>query len=413
MIGLSAGAVRPAVAQRGNAWREVFQSSPADYDALTPDTERRIIEQMKVSQAFLEGMRPKPPVKGTVRFRFAVSVGGRRLRVRLSNEEGHTPLLVSAASIGVAAEGFAAMPGSVVRLTFRGMKSIMIPAGAPAISDPIALAVTPGAELVASIYVPDGLQLLPAGGGLMAVDAGDQTLRDGPIEGSQVPGRPFVTGVEVLTARPPQVIVTLGDSITDGNRLALGALRGWPEQLSRRLATRRGGPPYAVVNAGIAGNRILNSISGKAALARLDRDVLRVEGVSHVIVLEGTNDIGMSGKSLLGESPLVTLDELITSYGQIIARAHARRIKVILATITPFGGAITHFTPEKERLRQGVNTWIRSSRETDGVIDFDRNTRDPVQPSNMRSDFASPDRLHPSQAGYKAMGDAIDLALFR
>jgi lysophospholipase L1-like esterase len=350
-----------------DTWREVFQSSPADYDPLSPEVEKALIEKYKMPPQMLDNMRPKPPVAGTLRFRFAVSAGGSQLRIRVSNEEGRAPLLLSAASVGLAADGLVAKPGSLKPLTFGGKRSIVIPPGAPALSDSISLVLVPGTELVASVYLPEGHQLDPRGGGLVAVADGDQTLRDALEGASPVAGRPLVTGAEVLTSNAPSVIVTVGDSITDGNRAKQGELRSWPEELARRLAARRRGRPYAVVNAGIGGNRVLASGWGQSALARFDRDALRVEGVSHVVILEGTNDIGMSGKFLLGENPLVAADDLITGYRQMIARAHDRRIKVVLGTITPFGGSMTHSTPEKEQVRQAVNQWIRNSGEADAL----------------------------------------------
>lgn len=208
------------------------------------------------------------------------------------------------------------------------------------------------------------------------------------------------------------MIATLGDSITDGNRTTLGDLRSWPEELARRLAARRNGGRYSVVNAGIGGNRLLGSGWGPSALARLDRDVLRIDGLSYLIVLEGTNDIGMAGRSVFGNNPAVSADDMIAAYRQIIARAHARGVKVLLGTIMPFGGSATHYSPANEQIRQAVNAWIRTSREADGVVDFDRLARDPADATKLQAAFGSQDGLHPGAAGYKAMGDAIDLSLF-
>jgi lysophospholipase L1-like esterase len=213
--------------------------------------------------------------------------------------------------------------------------------------------------------------------------------------------------------RDTHLIVALGDSITDGNRLSLTALHSWPEELSRRLAARGSSTDYAMVNAGIAGNRLLASgFGGIAALARLDRDALALDGITHLVVLEGTNDIGMSGHSSFGDNPAISAEEIIGGYRQIMARAHDRGVKVILGTILPFGGSASHDTPGHEQLREAVNTWIRTSREPDGMVDFDKALRDPAHPLQLRSDYDSGDHLHPNEAGSKAMGEAVDLSMF-
>lgn len=403
----------PAAAKAAGHWREAFQSSPAAYEPLDPTFEKMVVEKFKVPAALLESMRPKPPVSGTLRFRFAVSAPGSQLRIRISNEAGTKPLTLGSASVGLAGEGFAALPGSLKPLTFGGARGIVIPAGAPVLSDPVDLPVSAQSELVVSTHLPDGIALDPRGGALLSLTDGDQTMRE-TVAGTAkaISGRAIVTGAEVLTRNAARVIVTLGDSITDGNRATPGELRSWPEQLARRLAARKSGKAYAVVNAGIGGNRLLSPGWGISALARLDRDVLRIEGLSHLIVLEGTNDIGMSGTSIFGTNPEVSADDLIAGYRQIIARAHARRVKVVLATIMPFGASVSHYSPEKDRTRVAVNAWIRTSGEPDAVIDFDRIASDPAKPSHMRKDFGG-DGLHPGPAGYKAMGDAIDLAMFK
>lgn len=350
---------------------------------------------------------------GTLRSRFAVSTAGSQVRIRISNEEGAQPLTVSAASIGFATEGLSAKTGSLRSLTFGGKRDIVIPPGAPILSDPVPMTVTTGAELVASVVVAGEYRFLPRGGGLMAVAAGDQTLKD-TLEGAanrQI--RPLVTGAAVFSSNPPNVIVTLGDSITDGNRETTGVLRSWPEELNRRLAARRTGRRYSVVNAGIGGNRIwADRVYGPNALSRFDRDVLRIEGVSHVIILEGTNDIGLSGSPFFGAPLQVTADQIIAGYRQLITRAHARGIKVVMGTITPSGGSIGHSAGKKDEVRQAVNDWIRTSKEADAVIDFNAITRDPAAPLKLLKAYDSGDHLHPSEAGYKAMGDGIDLSIF-
>jgi lysophospholipase L1-like esterase len=162
----------------------------------------------------------------------------------------------------------------------------------------------------------------------------------------------------------------------------------------------------AVLNAGIAGNRVLSDGAGQNILARFDRDVLTQTGVTHVIVLEGINDIGL-GRS----NPLPSAADLIAGHRQLIRRAHARGLKIYGGTLTPFEGA-GYWTPEGEAKRAALNEWIRTSKEYDGVIDFDAATRDPKQPTKFLAPYNSGDNLHPSDAGYQAMANAIDLSLF-
>ncbi|HKS18183.1 MAG TPA: SGNH/GDSL hydrolase family protein, partial [Bradyrhizobium sp.] len=230
-------------------------------------------------------------------------------------------------------------------------------------------------------------------------------------DATQILSRPLISGVSVETASPLGIVVAFGDSITDGNRLAPDILSGWPERLGKRLAARASDRDYCVINAGIGGNRLLASGWGEAGLGRLDRDVLRIEGVSHLILLEGLNDIGMSGPSPFGDNPAVSPEDLISGYRQVIARARARGIRVIIGTNTPFGDSPL-FSPDNEAIRQAVNQWIRTSGEADGVIDFEQAIRDPAHPQRLRDEYDSGDHVHPSETGYRAMGDAIDLSLF-
>lgn len=401
-----------AVPAGTQVWRDAFQSSPAHYDPLAPEFVKLLIEKFKMTPAMIEQMRPYT-ASGTQRVRIAVTAQGAQIRIRVSNEEGAEPLVLTSASVGLAATDYASKTDTLKALTFGGSRRVTVPAGAPVLSDPVALPVAPGTELIVSTYTAGTFKLDPLGGDTIMVAAGDQTLKTELAAAAPMQGRPAVTGVAVLSNASQRVIATLGDSITDGNRASLTDMRSWPEELAHRLAARQGGGSYAVVNAGIGGNRVLGSGWGPSALARLDRDVLRIDGLSHLVVLEGTNDIGMSGRTVFGNHPVVKPEDLIAGYRQIIARSHARGVQVLFGTIMPFGTSMTHYSPENERTRQAVNQWIRTSREPDGVIDFDQIARDPARPVNMRAEFGSEDGLHPGAAGYKAMGDAIDLSLFQ
>ena len=355
-------------------------------------------------------------VKGSIRYRLRIAVGGSRIRLRLSNEYGAAELAVAAVSVGIAGERLDVLPGSLRRATFAGKTAVTIPAGAPMLSDPIDLPVKPLSDLMVTLYVPAGVALFswsPEAGSTTdpaVVDALDATLSEHLPDDRRMSIRPLVAAVDVLTDHPRKVIAAFGDSITDGMVDPATGERGWPGALSRRLAGR----DISVVNAGIGGNRLLQSLSfmGSSALSRMDRDVFSIPGLSHVVLLEGINDIGMSGKGgMFGDLPPVTPQDLIGAYGQIIERAHERGIKVFGATILPFEGA-GYYSAEKEQVRQTVNAWIRASKAFDGFIDFDAVMRDPASPRTMKAAFDSGDHLHPNAAGYRHMGDVIELRLF-
>jgi lysophospholipase L1-like esterase len=391
-----------AADQAHRSWSEAFQSSPADYTFVVP-------KNLALPPEARARLRDRPPVIGTLRFRFAVAVSGSQVRIRISNEEGVAPLNIAAASVGIAADGFDARWGSLRRLTFGGAQGIAIAPGSPALSDPVALPVSAMTELVVSLDVPGGLKLKPFGNAVMAMAAGDQTLSNHLAEQDTIIGRPPVSGALVLNDHPPRIVVALGDSITDGNRPVPGQLRGWPERLERSILASPDKDRIAVINAGIGGNRVLSTDWGKAAVARFDRDVLRIRNVSYVVLLEGINDIGNGGPSrLLGNNPPLDVDSLITGYRQIIARAHAANVRVIMGTLTPFEGSAL-FDADREQQRERVNRWIRTSGEPDAVIDFDVLTNDPGHPLRLRPDFDSGDHLHPNEMGYRAMADGIDL----
>jgi lysophospholipase L1-like esterase len=223
--------------------------------------------------------------------------------------------------------------------------------------------------------------------------------------------RPVISAVNVLSSGRPKVVVTLGDSITDGTVNPKTGDRGWPGVLSRRLQNAN----VSVVNAGISGNRLLQSMPmfGAPALSRFDRDVLSVPGVTHIVLLEGINDIGTSGPGgMFGDTPLVQPQDLIAAYLQVIARAHEHGIRVIGTTILPFEGAM-YYSTEREVVRSAVNQWIRASKRFDGVVDFDAALRNPDSPGKLKAGYDSGDHLHPNAEGQRTMGEVIDLTLFK
>jgi lysophospholipase L1-like esterase len=362
----------------------------------------------------------------TVRERVRVSIGGAQICIRLSNEYGSAPLLIGSATVAAPKDATSVRPGSIQTVTFGRRNSVTIPAGAPVLSDPVAFPVTSGAEISISLYFPKrvatptlhALALKRA----VVSQHGDHTRAE-KIEAGAVSESSIVVSAVLVPAQPSQrLVVAFGDSVTDGDGSTVDADHNWPSDLIRRLGKTREGSKVAVVNAGIAGNRLLRDGFGfgVSALARFDRDALALPGVTHIVLLEGVNDIGfpgakLSGRYLADPADVRTPEDLIDAYRQLISRAHAHGVKLIGATISPFEGVDLpgYYSESKEAVRQTVNKWIRTSGSFDAVIDFDAVLRDPDHPSRLLPRFASQDHLHPNDVGYQAMADAIDLALFK
>lgn len=358
-------------------------------------------------------------VKGTVRYRLRLSQGGRAIRLRLTNEYSDRVLNLAAVSVGLAGEGLNAVPGSLRRAKFAGRESIEIPPGAPVLTDSVELPVGSLNDLVVSIFAPDGIATYACTPDYTpkdqtAVADVDATMTQNLPQGKCLSAlRPLVSAVSVLAEGPSRkVVVALGDSITDGTIDPETGDRGWPGVLARRLQSLG----ISVVNAGIGGNRLLKnySIAGSSALTRLERDVFSVPGLSHLILLEGINDIGMSAGMMSDNAPLVRAEDLIGAYSQIVTRAHERNIKVFCATITPFEGTpyTGYYSEQKELVRAKLNAWMRTSKSCDGVIDFDATLRDPGVPLKLRKEYDSGDHLHPNHAGFRRMGEAVDVNIF-
>src|SRR5215468_3257264 len=337
----------------------------------------------------------------TVREIVRISVGGERFRVRLTNEFGTQPLLIGAAHVAISAGGAAIKPGTDRVLTFSGHSSIMVPQGAPVLSDPVDLEAADLASLAISIYLPQTAYIVTGDAtGAADVGAGATTST----------ARFFLSGVEAGSFERKSAIVTFGDSITDGTQSTVNTNHRWPDRLAERLAAS-GDDDTGVVNEGISGNRILHDNAGPNALSRFDRDVVATPGVRFMTVLLGINDIGFGG---FIPTEAVSADDIIGGYRQLIARAHSHGIRIYGATLTPFDNVGSpYFSAAHEVQRQTVNAWIRTSGEFDAVIDFDKVVRDPNNPSKLLPAFDSGDHLHPSDAGYKAMADSINLKLFK
>ncbi len=411
VVGLLFFVPQPAAAQR-NAWIATWAASP---QPSAPDPQEPLLN--------IEDQ--------TVRERVRVSIGGAQICLRLSNEYGSAPLLIGSATVAVPNDSTSIRAGTIQTVTFGGRNSVTIPVGAPVLSDPVAFPIASGAEISISLYFPKrvptptlhALALKRA----VVSQAGDHTRAE-KLEAGAVSESLILLSAVLVPAQPSQrLVVAFGDSVTDGDRSAIDADRNWPSDLVRRLGKTPEYSKVAVVNAGIAGNRLLSDCFlasagcfDVSALARFDRDALAVPGVTHIVLLEGINDIGFPGAKLGGSyladpedsrSP----EDMMDAYRQLISRAHAHGVKLIGATIGPFEGVTLpgYYSESKEAARQTVNKWIRTSGSFDGVIDFDAVLRDPDHPSRLLPRFASKDHLHPNDDGYQAMADAIDLALFK
>ncbi|HEY0819913.1 MAG TPA: SGNH/GDSL hydrolase family protein [Rhizobacter sp.] len=353
--------------------------------------------------------------KQTLRQVARVSVGGARMRVVLSNEDGEAPLVIGAGHVARHAEGSSVVAGSERALRFGGQASVRIPPGARVVSDPVDLALPALARVAVSIYLPQ--PTAPAGFHFDARQTaylvhGDHTSAAVlPRDAATLSTRVFLAGVMVDGPQPPVTVVALGDSITDGNGATPDADTRWPDALAERLAPRG----VAVLNAGISGARLLRDGMGRSALARIGRDVLSRPGVRTVVVLLGTNDIGWPGGPFSPHEPAMRLDDFTQGYRALAELARAHNVRLIAATLPPFERALEgtplegHHSPEKERLRQAVNRWIRESGSFDAVVDMDRVLRDPARLSRLNPAYDSGDHLHPNDAGYRAMAAALEL----
>jgi lysophospholipase L1-like esterase len=363
---------------------------------------------------------PAPPApfvhfdNQTLRQIVHTSVGGSRARVVLSNVYGTAPVSIGAASIAVREKESTIVRTTARPVSFNGVPSATIPAGAVMVSDPVDLAVPAMGDLAIDLYLPgrtdtpSPLTMHTAGLQTSYVSQSGDHVGEPAIAGTPIQSWFLLARVEV--AAPVGAIVAFGDSITDGARSNPDKNNRWPDQLARRINAASGSPRFAVLNAGIGGNRLLSESTfgaGVNALARFEHQVLGQTGVTHVIVLEGINDIGYGM-----HDPSPSAADLIAAHRQLIERAHARGLKIFGATLTPFEGS-PRYTLEGEAKRTALNDWIRTSKMYDGVVDFDQATRDPAQTKRFKAEFDSGDHLHPNDAGYIAMGNAIDLALFQ
>ncbi|MFF8726123.1 SGNH/GDSL hydrolase family protein [Streptomyces sp. NPDC015171] len=336
-----------------------------------------------------------------------LSVGGVAVRVRLSNRLGTRPLHLGAVTVALRrADGPDAAAGTLRTATFHGAREVTVPPGADTVTDPVPLPVPAAADLLVTVYTPDdsgpathhrtALQtsyVAPAGAGRAADE-------DGAAYTAAMSRWYYVTGVDVrgITAGS---VVAFGDSLTDGNGSTPDTNRRWPDRLAERLRGLRLG----VLNAGISGNRLLRDGTGPSALARLDADALDRAGVRALVVLEGINDIK-------GSPEASDAAAYADAYRTLVARAHARGIRVIGVTLTPYRG-YSAWTAARETVRQRVNSLIRTGKIFDAVADADAVVRDPADPVRILPAYDPGDHLHFNDAGMAAVADTVHRVLVR
>jgi lysophospholipase L1-like esterase len=351
-------------------------------------------------------------VNQTARMIVRTTIGGSRVRVEFSNAFGAANLDIGAAHVALRAQDSAIVPGSDRPLLFSGKPNARILVGATLLSDPVDLKIAPLSDLAISVYVPGDSGR--ASGHSQALHttyiskSGDTTGAADMADAAMTRAWYWIHSVDVMAPADAGAIVAYGDSITDGTTSTVDANKSWPTLLSERLVANKATADVSVLNLGIAGNRVLGDGAGISALARFDRDVLAMPGVKWLMILEGIND--MNGAARGGNAPgaAITADDLIAGMKQMIERAHTHGIKVIGCTLTPYGNA----TDAVEAMRQALNKFIRTPGNFDAMVDFDKVIQDPADPRQFKQGYNNTDKLHPNDAGYKAMADAVDLSIF-
>ena len=388
----------------GCAARHVESTTPATRWVAAWEGPPQLTEQ--------RNLPPAPGLTGsTLRQTVRASIAGAGWRFRISNEFGDGPLTFSSVHVARGIAGRDTVDVATdAHVTFDGRDTVTIPAGDAAASDAVTFAAPPLTDLAVSMYViaaPAGVTGHPGSRTTSYLLQGDHAAARTLPGATKTEHWYLLNRIDVLAPRSAAAVVVLGNSIADGRGSGTDKNNRWPDNLARRLRAGATTKDVSVLNAGIGGNAVLTGGLGPPALRRLDRDVLDQPGVRWVILSEGVNDLGTARPGLADS----VAAKLIGAYQKIVARAHARGMRVYGATILPFGGSF-YSTPEREAARQRVNAWIRAKGNFDELIDFDSAMRDPLEPTRLRPQVDSGDHLHPNEQGYRVMADAIDLARF-
>jgi lysophospholipase L1-like esterase len=430
---LGLGAVTAPLALAGGGWTAAARQASPVASPIAASRDRRserwvgawaAAPRLTFSEVAGADDAQPPLTDRTLRQVVRPTIGGAQVRVRLTNAHAEGPVTVSAAHIAILDAEASIVPESDRVLTFGGQASLTLPPDAVIVSDPVALAVSPLEELVISLYLPGTVNVSPEGLQTTYISpAGDFTGEAAMPVDTTARSLVLLTGVDVAVAAPTGAVVAPGASNTEGVGSTPGANRVWTDVLAERLLADPDQPPLAVLNVGISGNRLLHDgfgafrfATGISLLARFDRDVLAQPGVTHVILMQGLGDIGApvgaARNGIDASSEEVSADDIIAGQRILIERAHEHGLVVIGGTLTPWGGS-QFDTPETEAKRQAVNDWIRTGGAFDAVVDFDAAVRDPAEPARLRPEYDSGDHGHLNDAGNRAMGEAIDLALLR
>jgi lysophospholipase L1-like esterase len=377
-----------AAEPRAAVWAPAWAAAPFGMLAKDIPKHTRIYENQTVRQVVRSGL------------------AGKRIRLRLSNDVGREAVRVGAVRVALS-DAAGTTHGTDRLVTFGGRSAFVIPPGAPMLSDPIDLPVGRFDEVAVSVFYPERTEAAAHRLQVILSAPGDHTAAAELPGATTTYGAALASELEVEGARPKRVIVAFGDSITEGAGSTPRAHKSWPDQFAGLLAADPKRRDWVVINQGISGNRLLHDGAGPGGLARFQRDALEVPGVTDVVLLEGINDIGWGHKP--GET--ANAEELIGAYKQLIARAHARGLKIYAGTLLPFEDAV-YYTAEGEADRQTVNQWIRTSGAFDGVVDFEAAMKDPANPLKIRRDYQIGDNLHPDDAGYAVMAKTIDEQIF-
>jgi lysophospholipase L1-like esterase len=360
---------------------------------------------------------PAPLANSTLREFVRTSIGGRQIRVRFSNAYGADPVTINAANVALTSDTASAgngdiFAGSAKGLTFRGAPGVVIPRGEVVFSDPFEFNLPSVTNVAVSIYFGNisatTINGHPGSRTTSFIQSSNVISAASLPSASKTKHWYIITGIEVLADSSSKAIAVLGDSITDGRGSTDDGNNRWPDVLAQRLATNAPTAGVGVINLGIGGNGIFGGL-GPAGTKRFERDILNQNGARYFVLFEGVNDIGS------GSSSMTTATNLVNAYTDMASKAKARGMRAYGATITPFGGS-GYYSDLHEQERQFVNAWIRTNTVFDGVIDFDAAVRDPADPTKFKAEYYpganANDWLHLNPAGYKAMGDAIDLNLF-